>query len=415
MADITIDDLAYGTLHEMAMRAGPFWTSPVVGYVIYADAYSDLLYRKTLDGGATWEAAVNIKTEYILMQDCWADWQTAGDAGTKIHIAYIGSDGDDVRYVYLDTSSDTIGGDVQIEAVQGTGLLGNTSGRSNFHVSIAKTRGGNLAVALHYMDSGNSHFYSFYTSPDGITWTIKASPWEADLDYILLFPGNEADNQDLWATFWDRSTDEISLKTYDNSGNSWSEQLISGSMVESAKYEQMDGTIRLSDGHLIFAAWNLWDDAAADLMVWDINGAASITAKTNVLTDSAGSFLVSVFINQVNDDIYVTYMKGTDVELEVAAFYQKSVNGGANWGGQTVLQADVEDDERWVSAGAIKATWFGKFQPYWFNDDLNDLFTNTDNGIPITLGWTGKIAGVTDPSKIMGVDKANIASVKGVA
>jgi len=29
-------------------------------------------------------------------------------------------------------------------------------------------------------------------------------------------------------------------------------------------------------------------------------------------------------------------------------------------------------------------------------------------------GWTGKISGVTNPAKIMGVDVANIHSVKGV-
>lgn len=34
---------------------------------------------------------------------------------------------------------------------------------------------------------------------------------------------------------------------------------------------------------------------------------------------------------------------------------------------------------------------------------------------PAPLGWTGKIAGVTNPAKIMGVDVANIAKVKGVA
>ncbi len=31
------------------------------------------------------------------------------------------------------------------------------------------------------------------------------------------------------------------------------------------------------------------------------------------------------------------------------------------------------------------------------------------------LGWTGKISGVVNPAKIMGVDVANIAKVKGVA
>lgn len=35
--------------------------------------------------------------------------------------------------------------------------------------------------------------------------------------------------------------------------------------------------------------------------------------------------------------------------------------------------------------------------------------------IEYTTGWTGKIAGVTDPAKIMGVAVADIESVKGVA
>lgn len=33
----------------------------------------------------------------------------------------------------------------------------------------------------------------------------------------------------------------------------------------------------------------------------------------------------------------------------------------------------------------------------------------------IEVGWTGKISGVTNPAKIMGVDVANIAKVKGVS
>ncbi len=33
---------------------------------------------------------------------------------------------------------------------------------------------------------------------------------------------------------------------------------------------------------------------------------------------------------------------------------------------------------------------------------------------PAPVGWTGKISGVTNPAKIMGVDVANITKVKGV-
>lgn len=34
---------------------------------------------------------------------------------------------------------------------------------------------------------------------------------------------------------------------------------------------------------------------------------------------------------------------------------------------------------------------------------------------PPPAGWTGKISGVTNPAKVMGVDVANIAKVKGVS
>lgn len=398
MADITIEATAYAEFDAVAARGGPFWVSPTVGYVIYVDDLRDLKYRKTANGGANWAAAQNIRTGSIVAYDSWADWQTAGDAGTKIHIAYLDSDSDDLRYVYLDTSDDSVGGDVQIEAAQGTGVLYHTVTRFSFLVSITKARGGNIAVAARYKDGSFVLFRVFYTSPDATIWTSEASPLESDGDLVLLFPGNEADNQDLWAAFWDTSADEISLKTYDNSASSWSEQLIAASMADSTVYVQMDGAIRLSDGHLIFAAWNLYNNAAADLMTWDINGAGSIAAKTNVITNEAETFLASVFVNQVNDDIYVAYVSGTLAEATVRAFYQKSADDAGSWGGESAMQANAEDDEGWISAGAMKAAWGGKFQPYWWNDDDFDLFTNTDNGIsiaaagPAAAGGSGGLA-----------------------
>lgn len=379
MADIKIDGGVYSNFSSIGRRCGIFWKSTTVGYIIFIDSSLDLKYRKTSDGGASWAAVVNIKTGTIYQVDCWADWQTAGDTGTKINIAYMDFTTNTFRYVYLDTASDTVGGDDQIEACQGTGTFGGYG-----YLSLTKSRGGNIAVAFWYTDSTDaSWFYMFYTSPDADTWTSKTTPLE-DSDWIQLYAGNEADNQDLWAAYWDKSANEISLKTFDNSGNSWSEQSISGSMTDSAYYLLMDGQIRLSDGHLIFAAWNLFDSAAADLMVWDINGAGSITAKTNVITNESETFLVSVFIDQVTDDIYITYVSGTAAESLVACFYQKSTDGGTNWSGETAMQADAEDDERWVSAGCIKSDWGGKFEPVWFNDDLDDLFCNSDNGVTIT-------------------------------
>ncbi len=423
MADVTIEDVAYNVTYRGSLRGGPFWTSTTVGYVIYPNDSADLVYRKTVNGGANWGAAQVVAAAAAcasISHDCWADWQTLGDAGTKIHIAYMSLDLDQIRYVYLDTSDDSVGGDDLIEACQGTGLIGASTGFGNSMVSISKTRGGNLVVALQYRDSNLTYFSSFYTSPDADTWTSKANPYEALLDKCLLLPGNEADNQDVWGVYWDADAEEISLKTFDDSGNSWSEQAISGGMIPHPLHMQMDGAIRLSDGHLILAAWSAYNAGTADLMTWDINGAGSITAKTNIITDTAEYALVSVFVNQANDDIYVAYAGGTDWTTLVKVFYQLSQNGGANWDGQAAMQANAEDDERWIRAGAAKKEWGGKFQPVWFNDDLNDLFTNADNGISIAAvvaaGWSHKFLGVANASidKINSVAIADILKVNSV-
>jgi len=386
MADITLDLAAHYTSDLINNRGGPFWTTPLIGYAIHVDNASfDLVYNKTIDGGATWAGNNVLVAGTVFQFDSWADWQTEGDAGTVIHIACFDGDSENVLYVYLDTSDDSEGTD-PIAACLGTGAFIPMPDRDYHDISITKARGGNIAVAFRYADDLDAYFYGFYTSPDGDAWTSRTDPWEAYDNFLLLFPGNEADNQDVWATFWDRlaAADEISLKTFDNSLDVWSAgTLISANMTANYEYLQMDGTIRLSDGHLIFAAWNLFNSAAADLMTWDINGEGSIVAKTNVLTDSADSYLVSVFVNQANDDIYVAYTKGTSIGSLVTVFYQKSVNGGANWDGQVAMQANAEDDERWISAGAIKVAWGGKFQPVWYNDDLHDIFTNSDNGITI--------------------------------
>jgi hypothetical protein len=419
MADVAIETSASTNLMYEATRGGIFWQSATVGYVIYIDSSGDLKYRKTSDGGANWGAATNIRTGLIYSYDCWADWQTAGDAGTKIHIVYIDNEADnaDWRYVYLDTSTDTVGGDATIVA----GNVTSYSSTVGQNVSITKSRGGNL-YCTNQTDSGTIYQLFYVSTNAGVDWTSKTSPFEAGVyDYIQLYAGNETDNQDIWAAYWDISANEISLKTYDNSANSWSEQAI-GTATESVAYLQMDGQIRLSDGHLIFAYWNLTDNAAADLQVWDINGAASITAKTNVITNESESATVSVFINQVNNDIYIAYCSGSAWTATVQVFYQKSTDGGANWGGETAMMADAAEDIRWVSAGCMKASLGGKFQPVWFDDDDNDLFTNTTNGVSIAAaagGWTkiAKVGGIAAASmgKINGVAVASIGKLSGVA
>ncbi len=378
--DVTIEASALQYTDANAFRGGTFWTTTLIGYVVYINSSADLKYNKTTDGGASWGGATNIFTGTVDVYDCYADWQVDGDAGAKIHIAYMDSSAAQVRYVYLDTSSDTVGGGDLIVAIVGITLA---AARQQESISITKTRGGNFAIAYAWFN-GSASNSAFYTSPDADTWTSKTDPRasEQPADYVQLHPANLADSNDLWALYVDASANAISLKTYDNSENSWSEAAIA-TMTETTVVWGFDGQIRLSDGNLILAFWNAYDASTADLQVYDIANAASITALTNIITNEAESIGASVFINQVNNDIYVTYFSGTAAGSLVAAFYQKSTDGGTNWGGEVAMQVDAEDDERWISAGCMKASLGGKFQPVWFNDDLNDIFTNSGNGVSI--------------------------------
>jgi len=386
-ADVAIETSGYDLGGLLGTHAGVYWTSTTVGYFIFVDSSNDLKYRKTSDGGASWGAAVNIRTGTIIHYCTYADWETSGDSGTKIHIIYIDTNSDDVRYCYLDTSGDSVGGDIQVEACQGTHTMSETrSLRYNFS-TITKTRGGNLAVAFKYRDDDSTLFECTYVSEDaGSSWGSIATAWEAsENDFVLLFAANLADADDFWGLYWDGSANQLSMKTYDDSGDSWSETTFTNTntFYENNNYTGYDGCVRLSDGHLIVAAHSNYPADAHNLCVWDATNEAVVTAKTNVLTGVNEAYCVSVFINQATGDIYVAYINGTDFTTEVACKYQKSADGGANWGGETAMQADAEDDERWVSTGAVKETLGGKFMPIWYNDDLDDYFCNTANAITI--------------------------------
>lgn len=80
---------------------------------------------------------------------------------------------------------------------------------------------------------------------------------------------------------------------------------------------------------------------------------------------------------------------------------------------------DIEQD---ATSGVDKYYWdtYDDHIPctnYFFGSDIeiSRYFSCYGTGTEAAVGWTGKISGVSNPAKIMGVDVANIAKVKGVA
>ncbi|KKK84062.1 hypothetical protein LCGC14_2787140, partial [marine sediment metagenome] len=148
-------------------------------------------------------------------------------------------------------------------------------------------------------------------------------------------------------------------------------------------FYQMSASPRHSDNHVILAVWSELDAATADLKVWDIGGSGDITAMADVVTDLDESAQVAVFINQQNNDIYVAYIKGGTWEATADIKYKKSTDGGTTWGSEQTYSEGTADDLRALWAGVSVGADGGRFQPVFFNDDLNDLFVNLTNDVNI--------------------------------
>lgn len=375
--EITIDGSVNASSESQKGRS-LVWTTPTIGYFFYVDVTTnDLVYVKTSNGGRTWGSIVNVNTGSVTKVSVWYDKWTTGDTGTKIHIAYLETttaSANSINYRDLDTSSDTLGTNTTINAFgAGTGSWLYTESE----VSVTKARGGNLYIAAAVAAGSHDFYRCTGTCNTGGNWTSRAAVFESSVtDGVILMPGGETDNQDILAIYWDYSADEISLKTYDDSGNSVSETSISTGMVENSTYGvQWSAVQRHNDNHVILAAWNALDSATADLKSWDITNSSTITAKTDIVTDQAETAMISLMINQSDNTIYASYIEGDTFTATIDAVYKLSVSGGATWSAQAQFSI-TEDDLRWVDAGSSITTETGRFQPIWQNDDLNDMITS---------------------------------------
>ena len=381
MADIAIT--ASGVLSTIHGVRDIVFVNATTGYLFYNDASSDFVYKKTTDGGATWGSPVAISGADTMSDfDVWFDQWTPGDKGSCIHIFWFGSSTtDNATYNRLNTTNDTLSGNVQV--FNGATAVG---GRGTF-VSGAKMRGGNLFCTFDldaFVETG-----TYKSTDNGVTWSALTNLVEATIDQGFVFPGNEADPNDVWIVYQDASTDELTLKVYDDSAGTYSESASFQTMVEQTTNATgqygFAGSIRHSDGHLIVASVSEYDPAGAtaDLQVFDINGTGSITTLTNIATNVDDIYYPSVFINQKNDDIYVSYIGKSDgtetMGTTVNIYYAKSTDRGITWTKDTQYSEDAATTNR--------RTWtplMGQlFIVNWVNHTSGAIMTNYAKSIPM--------------------------------
>ncbi len=376
MPDVLIDD-ANATNNARCFSRYVVGIDQNIHYVFYVSAFVDLFFSRSIDGGATWSAPTTIHSGNVMKFQVWYDRWTPGDTGTVIHIILVDSV-DRLSYYSLNTDGDILGAELVIDSP----VVSSTVLYVVEQVTIAKSCGGNLLVQ-YWGDAAGSH--GCWRSVDGgASWVERTDGADGnDVDFVMMFPGNEDDDNDFWMVYLDTSANELSLKTYDDSADSWSEAVIIAGISESAVFWQYAAAIRHSDKHLILATWTDIDDVAADILTFDINGGASIVAMADVVTNLAESGNTCLTINQQNDDVYVGYNKGGVWAATVDSVYKVSTDGMVTWGAEQPMSENAADDYRALSSTLSIDDDGGKFLPVWFNDDLDDMFCNVNNSVSI--------------------------------
>lgn len=321
-------------------------------YLVWIGADNDVYISKSIDNGISWGVASlqSVFSGTALSVSVWHDHES-GYAGNILHIVWIESVTDDVLYRPFDTSNDTLG-------TQRTIFDGATSGSStDIEASIVRARGGNLYCA--YDIDGGTEIGFARSTDNGVTWTSRTDLHEASAghDLILLCPGFAADNQDIFAIFWDISANEISRKVYDDSANTWSETSIATSMADApgtSGSPQFSIVVDVANSRVILAAWSAFDLANADLRCWFITDSSITETTTNVVlnsTDDQG--LCSVCLDVNNGDIYVFYCGKSDGSETASTawniYYKVSTDDGATWGSETLVTY-YPSNRKWIGA-----------------------------------------------------------------
>jgi hypothetical protein len=254
-----------------------------------------------------------------------------------IYCAYVDSGIDDILFRTINTeAADALG--TQRTVFAGTDTLAGCA------LSITRARGGNLVVAG-AIDAGTEDG-AWESADGGVTWASPiADPSEAAIsDQYLLLPGWNADNQDVMLIFWDSSADELSVKRYDNSANTWTETLIAAGMVDTiSTWPHFAAAVDIANSRNILIAWSAVDLLNADLRCWLIDD-TTITEVTNVVlnsTDDQG--MAALALDTLTGDLYAFYggkSDGSETHFTALNIYYKvSKDAGTTWGPETKLTA----------------------------------------------------------------------------
>lgn len=307
-------------------------------YWVYCDTGADVAFKKSTDGGLTWNAPTIIFAGTIFQISVWYDRWSNISAGL-IHCAYTETGGNDTLYRTVDTeSSDAL-------STQTTIFNGASAAISGSFISICRARGGNVYCRTQIDAGVEGGFFRLPNAnvPNG-AWDAARTINEASatLDMMILLPGWAADNQDMMAIFWDASANEVSRQLYDDSANTWAETSIATSMADTGagnSFPNFSALVDITNSRNVLIAWNGVDTANADLLCWVVTESA-ITAKTDVVTNGTDDQAMCGITIDLQTGYWWAFYGGKSDGSETYTtsmniYYKVSKDGGTTWGSET--------------------------------------------------------------------------------
>jgi hypothetical protein len=387
MADTIIITDAIGNNSIIRVPKGPFWISPTEGLLIYTES-GDLRLAKTTDAFVTVPlTGVEAEAGTLEQVGTWADFQTPGRGGDKVHVVSLDTTGNDFDYWPADISDGAWGSKVEINGSAGV----NATNELNI-CFITITSNGTFYAG--YATGTASAAYK--STNQGANWSTIANPFEAHAgDHCIPVLVDTGDNSDFGLLVSDIDSDTLEFWGYDASLDTWVKTDVVSGLAWNATWIGFNTKAQRTTRLNYVAYFTEFNTATADLetatlSVTDLSSPVW-TAKGNVLTDTTGATAATVMHNPLNDDIYVGYVKGTVSSL-TNCFYKKSTNGMTSFGGEVQFTVDTADDYRSLGASVISQQLGGLLTFIVYDDDDDQLRTNLDNDFPVS--------GVADPSTI---------------
>lgn len=384
---IDSDALITPTYH-LQSGAQTVFVSDQVGYKFFVDAPGYCVYRKTSDGGTTWSSTTTVDAQVdCLAISVWYDRWTPGDTGTKIHIATIDANPDDVWYNSLDTNGDTLllgYTPVSVATAQGGTLATGAN-----QVSITKATNGTIYVAS--IDVSDSYVMrcstNCYTAGN---WSeAGTNPFGLTNNYAILAP---LPNGDILAIHRDVVLEDMGSKVWNNGTGAWdvATTTFDTNAPDNTTYDVgMAMTVHPTTGD-IYLAYIASSTALGldDQIRTAVYSGGSWTVKKEVVRYSEkGLTNVAIGLDTSSDDIYVAYSARTALATLASGnvYWRKSTDGMSTWSYEYgPINTSADDiygvDMNIMSDARLYVSWFDNTDDDIFGDTLLDI----SDGIRVT-------------------------------